>query len=34
MTTTSFGWTMWISRVSQAAASAGSSVPNLRQFVP
>ena len=34
MATTSFGWTMWSSRVSHAEASAGSSVPNFRQFVP
>ena len=34
MTIMSLGWTMWISRVNHAAASARSSVPNLRQFVP
>ena len=32
--TTSFGWTMWSSRVNQPRAAAGSSVPNLRQLVP
>ena len=34
ITTSSFGWTMCSSRVNQARASSGSSVPNLRQFVP
>ena len=34
MTTTSFGCTMWSSRIRKGRASSSSSSANLRQFVP